>query len=102
MPLSSSSVDRLIPRPSMFAYGTNLLKRTGRTCPLCPMTSDLNLFCYCKGVVHLVGSYLRYIGRGANAFGKAARDPQRTLRTFVSEANTSAGVASAKARTGWP
>jgi hypothetical protein len=25
-----------------------------------------------------VGSYLRYTGRGANAFGEAARDPKQT------------------------
>src|ERR1700747_1083257 len=27
-----------------------------------------------------VGGYLGYSGRGADAFGKAARDPQRTFR----------------------
>jgi len=30
--------------------------------------------------VQQVGSYLRYSSRGANAFGKAARDPFRTCR----------------------
>src|SRR5260370_29707015 len=25
----------------------------GRACPLCPGTSDINLFCYCQSIVHL-------------------------------------------------
>jgi hypothetical protein len=24
----------------------------GRACPLCPGTSDINLFCYCEGIIH--------------------------------------------------
>ena len=24
----------------------------GRTCPLCPGTSDINLFCHCQSIIH--------------------------------------------------
>src|SRR5439155_26841953 len=24
----------------------------GRACPLCPGTSDINLFCYCQSIIH--------------------------------------------------
>ena len=24
----------------------------GRACPLCPGTSDVNLFCYCQSIIH--------------------------------------------------
>ena len=27
--------------------------RSGRSCPLCPDISDINLFCYCQSIVHL-------------------------------------------------
>src|SRR4051794_30422988 len=27
--------------------------RVGRACPLCPSMSDINLFCYCQGVIDL-------------------------------------------------
>jgi hypothetical protein len=36
----------------MSAYGTNQRLGSGRACPLCPRISDVNLFCYCEGVIY--------------------------------------------------
>jgi len=39
--------------PNMTATGENLLRMAGRACPLCPCTSDVNLFGNRQRVVHV-------------------------------------------------
>ena len=37
----------------MSAYGTQTGGwKMGRACPLCPSTSDINMFCYCQSVIN--------------------------------------------------
>ena len=42
----------LSPQPAS-AFGPKRRLRVGHTRPLCPSISDINLFRYCQGIVHL-------------------------------------------------